>query len=196
MSKDMIVDNLYKSKDFNDALVKICPDKRYQEDLKQEFFIILMGKDDIEIQKMFNNKYLMKWSVSVLQNQYHSKTSPFYKKYRRLVESDYDFNQIKVDDEEKIDIDLVSEVEFILDNEIHWFDAHIFKLYYFNTIDKETGDIRKPLSTRKIEELHKFNNLKIDHTSVHKSIKKTLSVVIDKLRKKGLIENGDINRNN
>ena len=55
-------------------------------------------------------------------------------------------------------------------------------------MNKETGEIRKPLSTRKIEELHKFNNLKIDHTSVHKSVKKTLSVVIDKLNKKGLLE--------
>ena len=191
MSKDMIVDNLYRSREFNEALVKICPDKRYQDDLKQEFFIILMNKGDNEIQKMFNDKYLMRWSVSVLQNQYHSKTSPFYKKYRGIVDSEYDFNQLKSDDEEKKDIDIISEVEFILDNEIHWFDAHIFKLYYFNTTDEITSEIKKPLSTRKIEELHKFNNLKIDHTSVFKSIKRTLLIVKDKLNKKGMIDDGN-----
>jgi hypothetical protein len=193
VNKNDIIIWLWNDKNFNQSLNKICPDDRFRDDLRGEFFIILSEKDESEVQKMYNNKYLLRWSVSVLKNQYHSNTSPFYKKYRNGMRSEYDLDMIVSDENEYSDI--VPEVERILDSEIHWFDAHIFKLYYFSKMDLETGEFVKPLSTRKIEELHKFNNLKIDHTSVHKSVKRTLSVVIEKLKQKGMIENGDINRN-
>lgn len=188
MSKNEIIEWLYKDKNFNISLNKICPDVRYKDDLRSEFFIILTEKDEATIQNMFNKNYLVKWAASVLQNQYHSKTSPFYKKYRSMNKVEYNLELIPDWKEELFNIDILSEVEFILDNEIHWFDAHLFKLYYLQTINKDTGELRKPLSTRKIEELHRFNHLKIDHTSVHKSVKKTLSVVIEKLNKKGLLD--------
>lgn len=190
VNKDQIIKLLYNNYNFNQALKKICSDVKYQDDLKMEFFLILMEKDDIVVQNMFNNRYLLKWSVSVLKNQYHSKTSPFYKKYRSTNKQDeyVDRNIDGIEDDMSNDIDITTEVESILDNDIHWFDAHIFRLYYFQTTNRETGEIRKPLSTRKIEELHKFNNLKIDHTSVHKSIKRTLSRVRTILKQKGILE--------
>jgi hypothetical protein len=187
MNKEQIINWLWINKNFNQMIVKICPDDRWRDDLRQEFFIILSEKDEVDIKKMYNNNYLVKWSASVLKNQYHSKTSPFYRKYRNTLLNDFDMESI-VGYTEYDSVDLIPVVESILDNEIHWFDAHIFKLYYFSKIDPTTGDFMKPLSTRKIEELHRFNNLKIDHTSVHKSVKKTLSVVIEKLKQKGLLE--------
>lgn len=188
MNKNEIIEWLYKDKNFNQSIAKICPDLKYQDDLRCEFFLILSEKDEATIKNMFNNKYLLKWAVSVLQNQYHSNTSPFYKKYRSVYNSDIDLEIIPEAVEESSNVDILSEVEFILDNEIHWFDAHLFKLYYLQTINKDTGELRKPLSTRKIEELHRFNHLKIDHTSVHKSVKRTLSVVKEKLKQKGLLD--------
>lgn len=183
MNKNEIIEWLYRDSNFNESIIKICPDIKWRDDLKGEFFLILSEKSDDQIIKMWNEKYLLKWSVSVLQNQYHSKTSPFYKKYRSNLDYDMDLNEIE---DKKIEYeDVISMVEYILDNEIHWFDSHLFKLYYLQTIDKN-GEIRKPLSTRKIEELHKFNNLKIDHTSVHKSVKKTLNIVKEKLKEKGI----------
>ena len=183
MNKSEVIEWLWKDKNFNESIMKICPDIKWRDDLVGEFFLILAEKNDDQIVKMFNEKYLLKWSVSVLQNQYHSKTSPFYKKYRSNFEYNIDLNEIE---DRKIEYeDVISMVETILDNEIHWFDSHLFRLYYLQTIDKN-GEIRKPLSTRKIEEIHKFNNLKIDHTSVHKSVKKTLKVVKEKLKERGI----------
>ena len=179
--KDKIIADLWLDKNFNSALNKICNDDKYKDDLKSEFFLILMDKSEADVIKMEKENYLMKWSVSVLKNQYHSNTSPFFKKYRSDYDENYNFDNLG---ETKTDNRILEEIDNILDNEIHWFDSHLFKLYYLQGIDLN-GDIRKPLSTRKIENLHRYNNLKIDHTSVHKSVKKTLLVVKEKLRLKG-----------
>lgn len=53
------------------------------DDLEQEIFMILLEYDKDRIIEMYEKKQLKYFIVGVIQRQYNSKTSPFYKKYKR-----------------------------------------------------------------------------------------------------------------
>lgn len=53
------------------------------DDLMQEIYIILLGYDEKKIVEMYEKKQLKFFIVRIIQNQYNSKTSPFYRKYKK-----------------------------------------------------------------------------------------------------------------
>lgn len=53
------------------------------DDLEQEIYMILLEYNRDKIIEMYQNKQLKFFIVGVVQRQYNSKTSPFYKKYKK-----------------------------------------------------------------------------------------------------------------
>ena len=81
-TKDDILTDLYKSDFIKDLIWTITSGHELKDDLKSELFLILFEMDDKRILKAHNNHYLHYLCVNILKKQYHSKTSPFHKKFR------------------------------------------------------------------------------------------------------------------
>lgn len=63
------------------------------DDFVQELYVILLEYNQDKIIELYNKKQLKYFIVGIIQRQYHSKTSPFYKKYKKYY-SIVDGNQI------------------------------------------------------------------------------------------------------
>lgn len=66
------------------------------DDLIQEVYVILLEYRAEKIIELYNNKQLKYFLVGILKRQYHSNTSPFYKKYKKyytLVDGNYVNNE-------------------------------------------------------------------------------------------------------
>lgn len=63
------------------------------DDFVQELYVILLEYNQDKIVELYNKKQLKYFIVGIIQRQYHSKTSPFYKKYKKYY-SIVDGNQI------------------------------------------------------------------------------------------------------
>jgi len=194
MRKHKIITELYNDSELNSGLNKICPDVRYRDDLKQELFLILTEMDEEKLIKMYDDNYIIGWIFRTLKNQYHSKSSPFYTKYKKnmiFIDTDFDIKEV---DNLLEDFELVEEIDKILDTRIRWFESHLFRSYYLNTIDIDSGELLKPMSLRKIEEMHKLGSLKIDHVSVHLKVKDTLIKVVKILLEQNKIDRKKIDK--
>jgi len=189
MTKQAIIGELYQDRKFNEALDKLCKNDEHREDLKHEIILILLEKDENQIVKMYQSNFLLFYTIGIIRNQYHSNTSDFWKKFRDISPEIIDD---MIEHENQIDYDrlLTEKIEHYLLTEIHWFDAHIFTMYYFKKIDNETGKVLKPLSYRKIQDLHKWHGLKIDYNKVGLVVKRTLKEVEKKLLRDGYIKIG------
>lgn len=90
----------------NENVVRdICVNMRVSQndidDLIQEVYVILLEYKPEKIIDMYEKKQLKYFIVGVLQRQYHSNTSPFYKKYKKyytLVDGNY-INNDEVNDD-------------------------------------------------------------------------------------------------
>ena len=69
------------------------------DDLKQEIYIIILEYDRNKIIEMYEKKQLKYWMVRVISNQYFSKYSTYYYKYRKYYEM-IDKNNLNKDNNE------------------------------------------------------------------------------------------------
>ena len=69
------------------------------DDLKQEIYIIIIDYDRDKIIEMYEKKQLKYWLVRVITNQYFSKYSTYYYKYRKYYEL-IDKNNLNKDNNE------------------------------------------------------------------------------------------------
>lgn len=77
------------------------------DDLVQEIYMILLDYKEDKIIEMYNKKQLKYFLVGVIQRQYHSSTSPFYKKYKKyytLVDENH-INKSELNDDDIDDIE-------------------------------------------------------------------------------------------
>lgn len=184
MCRNEIVKYVFESPELDKMVKSICNKKSFRDDLKQEFLLILLEEKEDRLKKIYDEGKIWNWSYIILRNQWSSSTSPFYKKYRDNKMFDFELDWIVDEEKDKKDVIVAERVEEILKG-IHWKDAHLFKLYYYETIDEKTGDLMKPYTLRGIEKLHTEKDLKIDHVSVYLSVKKTLKTIKDRLEKEG-----------
>lgn len=174
------------SEKFNDSLKKLCLNDQHRDDLKHVVIMALLEKDDDEIKRLYESDLMLYYAIGIIRNQYHSSTSRFNKDHRikdRLIIDD-----IVMQDESDITERVFTEkIEQYLLREIDWFSSHIFTCYYFNKVDRQTGKKLKPLSYRKIQNLHKIDDMKIDYNKVAKIVKRTMSEIKNKLERDGHI---------
>lgn len=81
MTKNQIIEELYRSKEFNDCIGKMDPPD-LRDDLKSEVMLILLEKGDDEIMDLYELGKLRFYTVRIILNLIQSNTSPFYKKFR------------------------------------------------------------------------------------------------------------------
>lgn len=80
MTKNNLIERLYKDRHLNEMLRRI--NRYHVEDFKQELFLILMDLPEDKLLNLHYNQLLYPFVNKIISNQTHSKTSPFYKKYR------------------------------------------------------------------------------------------------------------------
>lgn len=54
-------------------------------DLSQEIYLSLLEKDEDYIVKLYNNHELNNFITGMVRNNYYSKTSPYYKNYKKFM---------------------------------------------------------------------------------------------------------------
>ena len=128
--RDVIIAELYESKELAEALRKMHP-QELADDLKQEIFIALCGMPEDKLIEIHEKKQLKFYAVRIMLNMAHSKTSQFYYKYRKN-----EANTIKLRNNSPAEspIDEVRHMEIvsnILDELecLHWYEKDLFKLY-------------------------------------------------------------------
>jgi len=199
MSRNEILDELYRSSFINELINKITSGHKLKHDLKSELFLILCEMPESRIILAYNGHYLNYLCINILKKQFHSNTSPFHKKYRgEKFEELGDWNLEDLteglnDDEVEI---ILNKVRWIVDNKLDLVDRELFKLYYkWDRYDRWTGDLRdkdcvKPISSyRKIEKkltittLENGKNISIGRSTIALSHKRSIDKIIKWLGK-------------
>ena len=90
----------------NEKLIEILIDKYnvkplYKQDLAQDVFLIILSKPEIMLQELYDNKQLNFYLARIISNQYFSKTSKFFKDYKKynINKNETDTNQLEIVDE-------------------------------------------------------------------------------------------------
>ena len=163
---------------------KITSRKKYDSDnLLHDTVLALYESDKEKINNLIDKDELIFWIARIMINQYHSKTSPFYKKYRKyytIINENFvlggwqdqyinntpdrihrilDDNGVKLKKQLEKDIKRVN----IKLKEIHWFDSEVFRIYHqmgfsLNQMEKETGINRNTLYKSIVKVKNIFKN--------------------------------------
>ena len=146
MLNKYLIENYDKLKDmaFNIA------GKNNKDDLLSFVIEELYKCDQDRIQEIIKKKQLTFYIARVMVNQYHSKTSRYYYKYKKYYEFHTtstiegitaDTTQYNIKEKEKIE----ERLEWIDTKlkDLYWFDSQVFKVYYLenhslNTMAKAT----------------------------------------------------------
>ena len=83
IKKDIITAYYAKGLIFGECS-KLCKDAYLCQDLAQEVALIMMEKDESVIQGLNERGEMLFYIYKIAKNQYCSKTSPFYKKYKKF----------------------------------------------------------------------------------------------------------------
>ena len=94
-----IIEELETSKMLDMLFANMRIQKEEFDDLKQEIYIIILDYDREKIIEMYEKKQLKYWLVRVISNQYFSKYSTYYYKYRKYYEM-IDKNNLNKDNNE------------------------------------------------------------------------------------------------
>ena len=80
--KNRIVNELAKNKVVETMCVNMGVEQSYFDDLVQEIYLIILEYDDNKIIKMYEQNQIKFFITRIIKNQYFSKNSTFYKKYK------------------------------------------------------------------------------------------------------------------
>ena len=167
----------YESPQLGSMLDKICPNKRFSDDLKQELILYLLEMEEDKLVGLIERKQLLFYCYGYLKNQYQSSTSEFYKTYRNYItfeDNNYFFKILS--DDVNDDDEIYEKVEKFLVSKVNWFDAFLFRSYYYNWWCDEKEKTIKGLSYRNIEKMYSLSDdLKMDHMYVYNSVKGTMT---------------------
>lgn len=89
----------------NERLVEeICKNlgvsPKYMDDLVQEIYLILLEYNQEKLQSIYDKGQFNFFLTRIIKNQYFSKTSPFFKKYRKYYDMVDDNNNVVMYDVE------------------------------------------------------------------------------------------------
>lgn len=91
-----ILDEIERENIVRDICMNINVSPNDIDDLVQEVYVILLEYKPEKIIELWQNKQLKFFIVGIIKRQYHSKTSPFYKKYKKyytIVDGNYVNNE-------------------------------------------------------------------------------------------------------
>lgn len=167
--KNLLI-NFYEGKRLNDLVNKMCPNKRYVDDLKQELILHLLEKEDVELLRLLQTGEIYFYSYGYLKNQYHSSSSEFFKTYRNYVTFEDGFDQVQIDFDPTYQ-NLIAKIDKLLDEKVDFFSSFLFRKYYYEWWSDEKEKTIKGRSYRGIERDYSLNDdFKIDHMYVRKIV--------------------------
>lgn len=124
MDKNKIIEELWNSKEVNDAFSKMQP-VELQYDLKAEVFMVLCEMEQNKLFGMYERNEIRFYLVRTMLNMIKSDRSQFWKKYRNYTE--YEPNEIIEQPQNSI-IDIME----LGIEKLHWYQKEILKLYTFD----------------------------------------------------------------
>lgn len=130
---DEIIVNLVKSTDFTNCMKKVWPDIR--EDIQSEVTLILLETKPEVILSLSEKNQLKFYAARIILLSAFSKTSPFYKKYRRHEELkgfEAADESMSIINRKMTEERVISEIE-----KLDWYESEMLKLY------GEVGSFRK-----------------------------------------------------
>lgn len=95
MDNNKIVNDLAKHKFIENLLKKYDTGKQAHQDLAQDLYLQLLEKDPMKIKVMLDNGELAWYIMKMVKNNVNSKTSQFYKKYRKFSIETEDISNIQ-----------------------------------------------------------------------------------------------------
>ena len=103
---DSIIYELYDKNIVRDIIINLKVKYNDIDVLEQEIYMILLTYDKDKIIDMYNKKQLNYFIVGIVKRQYNSRTSPYYKKYKKYysIVDENTVNAVEITDEE-FDID-------------------------------------------------------------------------------------------
>lgn len=190
MVKNLILDNLWRSSLIDDMIWNITNGHHLKDDLKTELFIILCEMPDSKIINAYKGKWLNYLCVNIITKQWKSKTSPFYKKYRKdwNLEGNFDI----ADELDEFPYDLLEEVMKIIE-QLPFVEKELFMMRYkIGKYDRWLGELRdtnckKSISSfKKVELKLAINTITISHSTVEKYHRKAIEKIRKQLSKKNI----------
>jgi hypothetical protein len=143
-TKNQIIEELYRSKEFNDCIGKMEPE-HLRDDLRAEVVLILLETDDQRLIAIHSAGALKYYTVRIIINLIQSKTSKFYKNYRQQMAeiTDRFTAEDEMDIEERAAREDIEERALREIDNLYWYNSGIVKLYMklgnFRAIEKDTG---------------------------------------------------------
>lgn len=95
--RNELIDNIYKSGIIDEISENIGVSSVDKDDFKQEIYLILLEYDFNKIEEMYDKGQLKWFIIRIMMNQYHSKNSPWFKKYKKYYQL-IDGNDIMCDE--------------------------------------------------------------------------------------------------
>lgn len=134
MTRNEIIESIYKSKDIKSALAKMQP-ASIRDDLKQEMFISLCAISDEKFWAIYNNNGesgLKYWLVRTMLNMIYTTrmNQPFFRHYRAKYESLDNIHELsQVDDDSKDQKEkLYDQIEASRKN-LSWYEDMLLTTY-------------------------------------------------------------------
>lgn len=121
MNRNQIIEELYKSKNFNDCLNKMEP-AHLRDDLRQEIAVIICQWSDDKVVNLHTEGALEYYVVRVIINQIQSSSSEFFRKFRNNKNMCYLDNPAE---SYHIAMDLDNDGNFTRQNKVKINPAHI-----------------------------------------------------------------------
>lgn len=84
-----------------DIISNIGVDPDFKDDLVQDIYVILLEYDQTLLQELVNKKQIKFFISRIITNQYCSKTSPFYKQYKKPLVNKVQTIEQLIEDEDK-----------------------------------------------------------------------------------------------
>lgn len=177
MDKAGVLKEVASSKEYQDICKRICNGSPLHKDLFQELIIILHNQEEGKITALYHNKQIKYFIIRVLQNQFQSSSSPFYKQNKDFSHRTEELKSREVtemeEDAESMDLlDLiVNKSEY--ENQEDWYRSEVVKAYInsgsLRKLEAKTGIARAALSqtikkfresvNSRIKDLEKINRL-------------------------------------
>lgn len=111
-TKNQIIEELFKSREFNECIDKMHPE-HLRNDLRSEVILILCEKSEETLQTITEQGGLKFYTVRIILNLIQSKTSSFHKKFR-LIHHQYDPLNRRFSDEF---VDQMNDMEALMTKE-------------------------------------------------------------------------------
>lgn len=122
MNRNSIIVELWDSLELKQAISKMQPEE-LQDDLRSELFKVLCEMQEDKLIDMHKRNVLKFYLVRTMLNMMQSKTSQFYKLYRKPLHPEVELHDR--------DEDLLTKVEEEL-SKMHWYKAELLRVYAIN----------------------------------------------------------------